>query len=157
MARAHPRLDDARHEAAHAVVAWLCGYRGRLSLVPTADSLAHFSIASRRHRRRDAVLIAVAGVLVSCLDEPAAWMEAENAADIVDAVRDCPALDPVDPAQAFADACAIVRTVLGWPRIRAAIEVLARALSERTTLEPDEIDAIIGQTIAAPPTRRPRA
>ena len=144
---AHPRLADARHEAAHAVVAWLLGYRCTLTLVPAGENRAA-CIVQTPCPRRDDLLISLAATLESSRDDPLFWTSIEGSTDLVDAVDHCYTLAPDDPGRWFAESCQLLRFILGWRRTRKAIDALARELLRRHTLDADMVDATIAASFA---------
>lgn len=146
---ARPRLADARHEAAHAIVAWLLGYRCTLTLVSAGQNRAA-CIVRKPCRRRDDLLIFLAALLESCRDDALFWTSIEGSTDLVDAVDGSSTLAPDDPGRWFAESCQLVRFILGWRRTRRAIDALARELVRHRELGEDDVDHIIAEAFAAP-------
>lgn len=158
MARRRPLVDPdrwrtARHEAAHAVVAWLLGYPFRVTIdatapgfLPTKDAAGHCQLIGRIPNE-DQLLVAMAGRVVDG-DTMGAW------ADIVQAVDLARETNPVDPVGELRSYDMGAINLIGLPRVAAAIDALADALVDRTTLEPDEATAVILAALAKPLRRR---
>lgn len=147
------RLPHARHEAAHAVMAWLLGHRCRLNLIGDRINDGWCEITSPRYPKSDRLLVCLAGPIESTRHDRWAWTRVAYSTDLLAAV-DLAADLAADPGQYLAEACDFVLFTLAWRRSRRALETLARELIRRGTLDEAAVDRIIAEAFAAPPIRQ---
>ena len=149
------RTRRAAHEAGHALVSWLLGYRFRASLEITEESDGHCDTLSRHPLPpADELLIFLAGPVASeHAGDEAPWIQE----DTVVASKLAAQVNPEDPYRAFADGVDQVRALLRYPRLRQAHEALVRALQTRGTLGGAEAEALMVGALARRPGRSARS
>ena len=142
----------ARHEAAHAVVAWLCGHPFRVTIDPTAPGFprtkadGHCQLLGRIPLE-DQLLVSMAGRVVDG-DTMGAWSDIATAVDLAHATN------PADVAGELRSYDMGAINIIGLPRVAAAIDALAGELVDRGTLEPAEAEQAILSALAKPVRRR---
>ena len=142
----------ARHEAAHAVVAWLCGHPFRVTIDPTAPGFPRTKADGHCQLLggiplEDQLLVSMAGRVVDG-NTLGSWSDIATAVDLAHATN------PAAVAGELRSYDMGAINIIGLPRVAAAIDALAQELLARDTLENDEATAVILAALAKPIRRR---
>lgn len=137
----------AHHEAAHAVLAWLCGHPVTVTIDPTDPAIrgtgarGHCEILNPDCSLEDRLLVAL-GPFARGEDVTACW------SDILDAVDLARTLRPEDPAAELNSYHVGAVNLLALPRIAGAVDALGRSLARRKTLDAGQAHRVIARAMS---------